>query len=265
MFVHLRMSDFLRYPDRPPLIPRHPARLCSGPTHPTVIVCSRPGAVPFVQFMEIPIPWQYILSHREYVFLKHHLCGGMELHSVSFRRSRILGDERWITHCHCNDPTSLQCLASRTYIYQLLKEFMLGTDFNSKWMFYRERVNIGMPECLLYIGSVYFRDLHLVYIRFSGSVEDCMGLRYTQVGGIQCVYCNADYGDFYVLICKSCKNRSEGNAYVCCRYTIKWMKAALNLMKSTNLTPSGKEEERCKQYRRFFEYNIPVIKAFGFL
>ena len=248
--------------DLPPLIPMHPPKLCTAPMHQTNRIQNVRGAVAFVPNLEISIPWKRILLREEYLFLQHHLCSGIELDTVSFRRNHINGQEHWTTHCHCGDPTSLQCLAASRMIKSLVEEFLSGANFNVEHMFYRSYVNADASDQLLYQGSFTFRDLHLIYVKCMRDT-DSIKLRHLQVPGMEAIYCNGDYSNYYVLICKSCKNQTQEQAYSCAYHTRKWMERGLKRC----MKPRRKsllEFSRNKQLINFYKFGTVVTHFNGF-
>lgn len=249
--------------DLPPLLQMYPPRFCLRPSHSTCSVQTVPGAVSFVPNLELPVPWERILSHEEYIFLKWHLCGGLELDTLRYHRTHIDGNEWWLCHCHCSNKRSLQCLSAAVVVRQLMKEILDGAFFNCLWVFYREFVNACMPEKFIYVGSLYFREFHLVYIK-CGNDEDAHAVRYIQVGGIDAVYCNGEFSNYFVLLCKSCKNRTERQAYVCCKKTRLWMLKAKSVCKPPKFS-SPHERARLRQFVAHYKFNTPVLKLSGFL
>ena len=254
---------FITRMDLPPLAPMHPSRLCNGPQHQTNIIPNVVGGVTFVSNLELPIPWRYILPHEQYIFLKNHLCGGIDLNMANFKRSRLNGKETWLTHCHCPDEKSLQCIAASQIIGKIVNEFMAGMYFNVKHMFYRGYVNNGLPEQLLYQGSVLFRGQHLIYVKCMTD-EDSHNLRYLQVPGMNTIYCNANYSNFFILVCESCKNETETQAYSCAYHTKKWLHRGLKLCKRKSRRESLLEKGRQRQLVKFYKFQEPITHFNGF-
>ena len=211
-------------------------------------------AICFAMCLEIPIPWECILYHHEKVFLQPLLCSSVELEMCSVFNKFLQPDftsltSRWCVHCHCSDQHSLQCLAGRRVVVGLVEAVLKGTMYNQMFWNYRAYVNRNMPETLMYVGSVFIRRIHFVFIRVI--LDKDMNKIRTQNFG-ESFYINGLYSNFLILVCRSC-NLSECQAQICARRTRRYMKRAL-LCCSGPKVPSKKEPFRQRELLRFLKY-----------
>lgn len=212
--------------------------------------------------LEMPVPWKQILTYDEITFLKHHLCDSIELEMCSVFNKHLQPDfssltSRWSLHCHCHDSTSLQCLAGRKLIASLFEELLTGTVFNQMFWFYRQYVNRGMPEGILYMGSTYFRKLHLIYIRV---ILDADMKKVRKLNFGSCVYIDGYYGNFLVVFCRSC-NLTEIQARVCARRTRKMIKKAIHCCSGPKHS-SKREILRQRELERLMKYGVPISQKY---
>lgn len=235
----------------------------SSDSHSIAFVKSRRTAVGFAMCLELPVPWKQILSHHEFIFLKHHLCDNVELEICSVFNKNLQPDfssltSCWSLHCHCDDPTSLQCLSGRKVIVSLFEEILKGSAYNQMFWFYRAYVNRGMPEGLMYMGSVFFRKIHLIYIRVILD-SDMKKIRKKNFG--QAVYVDGNYGNFLILFCHSCTHLSEIQAKVCAKRTRRMIKLALQYCSGPKCY-SKKELLRQKELERLMKYGVPISQKY---
>lgn len=234
----------------------------SSQSHHIAFIKSPRTAVCFAMCLELPIPWKQILAYHEIVFLKHHLCDGVELEMCSVFNKQLQPDfssltSRWSIHCHCDDSSSLQCWAGRKCITELFEELLRGTTYNQMFWFYRSYVNRGLPEGILYMGSIYFRKLHLIYIRV---ILDADMKRVRRLNFGDCVYIDGYYGNFLVIFCKSC-NLTEIQAKVCAKRTRRFLRKAMECCTGPKHT-SRREVLRQRELERLMKYGTPISQKY---
>lgn len=203
---------------------RCPTRICSVSTlHPVGAVRNSRAAVCFVPCLEIVVPWRFILSHQEWIFLKHSLCGGLELEQICFSPETLCGRELWNFHCHCLKRSSLECRAGQVVMRSLMREIIRGCEYNRIFWWFREAVNLPSVSRVMYVGSVMFRGAHLVYMKI---MYDCdlKLLRMFHWGEV--IYCDGDYANYIVLVCRRCHELSEPVARRCAHRLRHWLKLA---------------------------------------
>ncbi|AAK26498.1 E4 ORFD [Mastadenovirus porcusquintum] len=230
--------------------------------HGTDFITSPPSAVCFAMCLEFPVPWKQILTRHELLYLEEYLCDSIELEvsSVCTNDGQDCGRciASWELHCHCPDKMSLQCLSARKVIVGLFREVLNGTCYNNMFWFYREYVNRGMPERLLYTGSVMFRGIHLIFIRI---LLDSDSIRIRKLNCGACVFYEGMYCNYLILMCKSCKHMSEIQARVCARRTRLVLKRA-SLLCDGCKGGSLKEVWRQRELLRVMKYGKNVSKSF---
>ncbi|YP_094053.1 E4 ORFD [Bovine mastadenovirus A] len=234
----------------------------STDSHPVAFVRSPRTAACFAMCLELPVPWMHILSHHEFVFLKRHLCDGVELEMCSVFSKDLQPDfsslqSRWYLHCHCDNSGSLQCLSSRKVLTGLFQEVLKGTFYNQLFWFYRGCVNKNLPEGLMYMGSVYIRGIHLIYIRviLDGDMKRIRKLNFGEA-----VYVDGLYGNFLIVICRSC-NLSEIQAKVCAKRTRRLLKRAVGCCSGPK-QPSKKEVVRQRELLQLMKYGLPMSQKY---
>ena len=109
----------------------------------------------------------------------------------------------------------------------------------------------------MYMGSVFVRGIHLIYIRVLLD-GDMKKIRMQNLG--EAVYVDGLYGNFLILICRSC-NLSEIQAKVCARRTRRIIKRAAACCSGPK-TPSRKELIRERELLRLMKYGQPTSQKF---
>ena len=219
-------------------------------------------AVCFAMCLELPIPWDQILYHHEKVFLQRALCGSVELEVCSVFNKMLQPDfssltSRWSVHCHCPDKQSLQCFAGKKVVLSFIEQILKGTMYNQMFWNYRAYVNRGMHETLIYVGSYYIRGVHYVVIRALLD-SDMARIRMYNFG--EAVFVNGLYGNFLILICRSC-NLTELQARVCARRTRRVLKRALCCCCGPKVA-SKKELLRQKELARMLKYGVSLTQRY---
>ena len=168
---------------------------------------------------EFPLPWHKMLYNWEYRLLKNYLCTGTRvlINFVDDLQSLISHkDFQWSVCCHDAHETSLEALARRVVITNIMKEIMTGFEYNIKYNFYRKFVNKNMGWRLFYVGSLMFRKLHLIFIKID-YWGDVMRIKRLKLNSA--VVCYAYTTDFLVLICNSCADNTRLSAINCAKRT----------------------------------------------
>ncbi|AP_000020.1 E4 ORFD [Ovine mastadenovirus A] len=225
-------------------------------------VKSPKSATCFAMCLELPILWEFILCHHETIFLKNYLCNCVEIEMCSVYDKFLLPDysslaARWGLHCHCTDRQTLQCFAARRVIKALVKEVLKGTMYNQMFWDYRQFVNRGLPDTLLFVGSYYVRRVHFIVIKVILD-KDVEKIRKLQFG--EAAYINGLYSNFIVLICRSC-NLTEIQAKICARRTRKFLLKALKCCSGPKVA-SKKEAQRQKDLIRLFKFGSALTQKY---
>lgn len=245
-----------RSPESKSIIPKWPKKTCYAVEtgHPLSLVRSTPSAIVFVPCFELPIPWPKILTNYEMVLLEPQLCYGLELDTMCFRRKYLTGFENWILHCHCGNSKTLQCMAAKVVLNNLVEEILIGTWFNRFHLEYRNYVNQRVSESVLYVGSVIFRQTHLIYIKISHDVD---AAKIAQLNLGEAVWCDCDYCSYMVLICRNRCYRSDVMLKCCARRTRRMMGKMLRVCESRKL--SLLEPKRQEALRKMFTYKSCLL------
>lgn len=161
----------------------------------------------------LPIPWDFILSRHGKIFLGSHLSKVMLM--TTAKHLCLAVGHKWLIKCDCGNRSSLQCLSAKVVLAKICYDFIEGSYYNEKWLWYRGAVNIFSPRQFLYIGSIMFQGVHFIYLhcmditKFS-EVKACFDVRNTYF-----VVCNQ--GLFIILRCISCKSNTYIAAACCAR------------------------------------------------
>lgn len=206
---------------------------------------------------EIPVPWKHILEHWEYALLKDYLCIGTRFRVTcdSFaslvRRGQPL---MWTVCCHDRHEDSLEARARRAFMMQLVKELLSGADYNILFPFYRSFVNKNLSFRFLYEGSLMFRGLHLIFLRFNywGDVSRVRALKYSKA-----VFCVGFSGVYMVVICSHCADLSNRSAMACAERTRSKLLHAAIVCNTLILPPSEYELEKQRQLKRLTDQPQP--------
>lgn len=169
----------------------------------------------------------------------------------------ITGSEQWVVHCHCERPGSLQCIAAGRVMCDLFEEYVFGTIYNDMFPSYRQYVNRGLPKFLHYVGSVYFRGKHFIYVAFQTrfQMQDC--LKSISFGPHTCL--SHSRHNMLIMCCMSCRRLTEIMACCCMRRTrLLLLKCVRHLLKLGNFNARNHEEKhRQRMLDRMRKYGMP--------
>ncbi|AFD21896.1 E4 orf6 [Simian adenovirus A1139] len=195
-----------------------------------------PCCAGFIVLQEWPVLWDMVLTRWELYVLRTYLrvcvcCATLDVES----RQLVHGHERWILHCHCRRPGSLQCKAGAVVLTRWFKMLVYGALINQRCLWYREVVNFNLPKEVCYVGSTYVRGRHLIYVR----------IRYD--GHVGVVLANMSFGwsvlsygilnNLVILGCTYCKDLSEIQMRCCARRTRALMLRAVRLIGEHTRSP----------------------------
>lgn len=192
-------------------------------------VRSIPSCAPFVVLQEWPMWWDMILSKWEKHVCRIYMrvCVCCATINVDFNQI-VRGFERWTIHCHCNKPGSLQCKAGGVVLANWFKMMIYGSLYNLRFPWYREIVNCGMPKEVLFMGSVFVRGRHIIYIRLLYDGHAAIVLERMSFG-----WSFFSYGimnNMVVLGCTYCKNLDELSVRCCARRTRRLLAKAVKVL-----------------------------------
>ncbi|AXE75641.1 E4 34K [Egyptian fruit bat adenovirus] len=218
---------------------------------------SEPACAFFISVRELIAPWDIIFKGHIYRFIKElgFLCfSGLRL---TLLYNRIYGYEEWVMHCHCRSPHSLMCRAGAELMRFLYEEFIEGARYNHLFMKYRYYCNHLMPGNVFYLGSIFFRKYHLIYIRFKFRTEMVLCIRKLHCG-VSCTMMTDN--NILIMRCRSCVNRTEIAAACCMKRTRKFLLKACKILTAYNcvLYDNPKEKRRCTALNNLMKYNITI-------
>lgn len=199
---------------------------------------------------EIPIPWRHILEHWEFNLLKDYLCIGTRFRVTCDSFEHIVRHHlplMWTVCCHDRHEDTLQARARRTVMMQLVKELVSGSDYNTMFPFYRSFVNKDLSFRFLYEGSLMFRGVHLIFLRFSywGDVAKVRALNFTNA-----VFCAGFSGVYAVIMCNQCSDFSWSSARACAERTRSKLLQAAVVCNTLILGPSEFEIHKQHELKR---------------
>lgn len=222
----------------------------SDSLHYVGVVSSMPTSVPFVVFMEWPVPWGLLLSPYELHLLRSYLTlcqcpATLEVGSTAV----ITGYELWALHCHCPQPGSLQCRAGAVLLKRWFLMVVAGSLINLHVPWYRPLVNERLPKEVMYVGSCFARGRHLVYIH----------VRYDQhakylLDRLSFGLAAFNYGvmnNMLILCCTYCKTLEEIRFRCCARRTRRLLLRAvmeLDSISRRGLRASASEPRRQRMF-----------------
>lgn len=161
----------------------------------------------------LPIPWKSILSKHGQIFLGVHVSNMMLM--TTAKHLCLAESHKWLIKCGCFDRASLQCLAAKVVMAKICYDFLAGSYFNEKWLWYRGAVNLCAPRVFMYAGSVMFQNVHYIYLHCMDmtkyeEVKACFNLDTTY-------FIMTNQGLFIILKCVSCKSESYITVACCAR------------------------------------------------
>lgn len=181
--------------------------------HTVATVRADHGAAPFAITMDWPIPWKHILPSevRHVLSCMTDYCLGYA--DISSRQSSHLhGREVWTIHCHCKNPSSLQCAAAASVFKSLFQECIDGAGFNCKFVFYQRLLSKINTPFLHYIGSMYVRGVHYIYLS-NASMEYVDYV--SQLDWGEAILWDGWGRNYLILVCRSCKGLGEASVRSC--------------------------------------------------
>lgn len=230
----------------------------------------KPGAC-FTVMLNMHIPWPLILNKLGRQVFQQVEIGCQEGDNVLLRPLNsefVTGHEQWVVHCHCKKPGSLQCLAGGRVMCDLAEEYVYGSLYNEMFPTYRQYVNRGLPNFMQYVGSVYFRGKHLIYVVFRRKDQLRESVEKISFGLHVCI--SHSRHNILIFCCKSCKTLTEIMACCCMRRTrLLLVKCANILLKSGHpYLYERSEPARQKMLSRLMKYGVPFrytdfIKRYG--
>lgn len=199
-------------------------------------VRSIPACISFTVLQEWPMWWDMILTDWEKHVVKMYMrvCVCCATIDVEFKQA-LRGFERWFIHCHCKKPGSLQCKAGGVVLANWFKMLIYGSLFNLRFPWYRQIVNFSMPKEVLFVGSVFVRGRHFVYIRLLYDGHAAAVLERVSFG-----WSCFSYGilnNLVILACTYCKNLDELSVRCCARRTRRLMVKAVKVLSNLTVRP----------------------------
>lgn len=266
-----RLAPYGKYP-LPPCEKESKASLF-GPENSSVFECNSltlhnvsevrgiPSSVCFTVLQELPVPWDMILTSYEMFILKKYMSVCICCATIDVERTQLLhGYERWFIHCHCNRPGSLQCKAAGSLLAWWFKMVVYGSLINKRYFWYREVVNRFMPKEVLYMGSIFVRGRHLIYIKIM--YDGHVGLVLERMSFGWSAFSYGFLNNMLVLCCSYCKDLSEIRMRCCARRTrLLMIKAVQIITKGTSrsLKHSRVEIQRQRLLKGIVMHHRPVL------
>lgn len=252
-------------PRRPqPPVPTHPLvdvdQSCldlGNDEHEVGRVLGNRFVVCFVPYLELPVPWDLLLTRRERFYRSHFMRNCSALLSIDERKSSCYhGREMWDVHCHCENPGSLQCVAGAKLLRGSCRLVMKGGFYNAMFPFYRYVANYHQLRAVRYVGSIFAHGKHLIYLHLNRE-SDLQFINPNWLGPHRVIDCTLN--TWIVLKCTSCKRLNEMQARVCARRTrkiIKRMCLAIAAHRPKSLKLNFMEPLRQKMFVRLHRYRI---------
>lgn len=221
--------------------------------HKIVSYVSAPqSSLPLAMNLEIPIPWKNILLSWQYRLIKDYVCLGTRLKiecggdiELMYKRNKGF---KWSVCCHdAHEGNSLEALARRRFLINLVGELVGGSEYNVLFPFYRVKTNRDLSFRLLYEGSLMFRGLHLIFIKINywGDVPRIRSMKLENA-----VFCIGHIGVYLVLFCRSCDDLSEVSALACAERTRTVLLLACSICDTLTLPPSEYERHKRRIIKR---------------
>lgn len=239
-------------------------RCCSRETHISGMISANASQIYFEAQGMLPVPWYLMLTDYERHIMKLFDLGCTACLELTFPRPTfICGLSCWQLHCHCKNPGSLFCIAGAAWITKFVTEYLRGCSYNGYFPHYRASVNRGLPCYVHYVGSVYYKTLHFIYLEFASTwdVELCMDK--LSFGNGMIVYGPKTY---LIIVCKSCSPLSEIVASCCMRRTRKLLTRCLNVMRSFMghrfCGANVREQIRNRHFERYWRYGLPIAMKY---
>lgn len=218
---------------------------------------SHPSAVCFVPYLELPVPWDFIMNHYEksFFFKFFRLCSST-LTIDEHKSACFHGREFWDFHCHCEQSDSLQCLATAKVLKKLCQTVIRGAFYNKMFPFYRYVANYHQLRTVRYVGSIFVEGTHLIYLHFKRD-SDLRYVKTSWLGKHRFIDCTLN--TWLILKCISCKHLNETQVRVCARRTrliIKKICLNIALHRKKVLRINPMETLRQKMFCRLHRYGI---------
>ncbi|AAW33278.1 E4 control protein 34 kDa [Human mastadenovirus B] len=230
--------------------------------HSVSCVRGLPCSASFTVLQEFPIPWDMFLNPEELKIMKRcmHLC--LCCATIDIFQSQVIhGRENWVLHCHCNQQGSLQCMAGGAVLAVWFRKVILGCMINQRCPWYRQIVNMHMPKEIMYVGSVFLRERHLIYIKLwydghAGAIISDMSFGWSAF----------NYGllnNIVIMCCTYCSNLSEIRMRCCAHRTRKLMLRAIKIMLQDTADPDPINSSRTERRRQrllvgLMRHNRPI-------
>lgn len=229
----------------------------NGQYHLVCSVKSFPSFAPFYCAPDLPVPWHWLLDYNMRRMFEKFFCAScLYFGQLNGHMSQALLP----VHADRGEE-SLQFRASLVVLKDALQHFVNGSGFNKKYIWYREVVNNGLTDSLKYMGSVWVKGLHVMYVKM-----DSLSLFH--------LFSCLDFGDdmyavrgpancYLVMRCRTCCMLSESQVMICAERVNRVLnKLTLFAMKRKMVMRRGREIREARQVYRQLRYGDD-IKPFG--
>lgn len=221
------------------------------------------SCISFTVLQEWPVYWDLILSDWEKFVMKQYMKVCLCCATLDLEFNQVLrGSERWILHCHCNSPGSLQCKAGGVVLANWFRMLVYGSLINCRAFWYRQIVNHNLPREVMYVGSVFIRRRHLIYIRIHLDGHAIAILEKMSFGWS--VFSYGTLNNIIIMCCNSCSDLSEIQMRCCAKRTRSLLIRAVRLLhNTTSYQPHRSIFEGCRQrlLKGLMEYHRPFTLA----
>ncbi|ALE30450.1 34K [Simian adenovirus 19] len=222
-----------------------------------------PSCVSFTVLQEWPVYWDSVLTAWEKHVMKTYMQICICCATIDVEYNQIIrGYERWVLHCHCNSPGSLQCKAGGVVLSNWFRMAIYGSLVNVRFPWYRQVVNYHLPKEVLYVGSVFIRGRHLIYVRVFLDGHAVAVLENSSFGWSAFSY--GILNNLIIMVCTHCKDLSEIQMRCCAKRTRRFIIRAVRLLdRLTSYQPRRSRLETARQslLRGLMERHRPFTLA----
>lgn len=224
------------------------------------LVCSVKTFANFAPFFcapDLPVPWHWLLDYNLRRMMQRFYCTScLYVGQLNGHMSQALLP----VHADSGEE-SLEFRASLVVLKSALQQFVNGSGFNAKYMWYREVANNDVTDSLRYVGSVWIMGLHVIYIKMDSlslyNLFSCLNFgddKYV-------VRCPANC--YIVMRCRNCKKLSEAVVMNCAKVVNCFLrKLTAFAVKRRMVMRKGRELREARQVYRQIRYGDD-IKPFG--
>lgn len=179
--------------------------------HICAIIPGQPYLSFFYSYCLLPVPLQELLSTYENKIRERFGFYCESCLQIRPQEDILSGYEKWVLYCHCENPKSLQCLASAMWITPKIVKFM-ETFTWAPSLYNHILLSNGHGSRMCHVVcSTFFHDYHLIVLNLVTACRFAIEALH-----IRAIKFYKEYDTTFAFIkCRRCSDRNEMSLRAC--------------------------------------------------